>query len=319
MSVESSQSVKWGILSGASAYLLWGTLPIYWKWLEHIPPEEVLAHRIIWSFILLLAVLFLLGKSPSFIKECQSIIQQPKAMLGIFLAAIFITANWFTYIWAVTNNHILEASLGYYINPLVSVLMGVFFLKEQLSKMQWLSVGLAGTAVLLLTVSFGSFPSVAIVLAFSFAIYGLLKKIVRVGALTGLAIETLIVAPFAIGYLIIQHSMSLSMFYFSDQRTFWLLIGAGAATATPLLLFGAGAKRIPLSLMGFLQYIAPTIMLFLGIFLYRETFSSIHFVAFTIIWVALLLFTISRYQISKKLKRQALEIASKNTAIKAEV
>ncbi|MBU9719933.1 MULTISPECIES: EamA family transporter RarD [Bacillaceae] len=305
-------SIKTGVLAGACAYILWGALPIYWKWLDHIPAQEVLAHRILWSFILLMILLIVIGRGPSFLNELKQIIKNPRLLIGVILSAVFITANWYIYIWSVTNNHIVRASLGYYINPLVSVLLGVFLLKEKLTKVQWLSVALAGVAVTILTVSLGTFPYVALGLAFSFGFYGLLKKIVQVGSLSGLAMETLIVLPFALLFLSLQHGGLYSMFYLSDFTTLWLLIGAGLATAAPLLFFGASAKRIPLSLLGFLQYIAPTMMLLLGVFLYDETFSLVHFITFGIIWLALIMFSVSKYQVSKKLKRDALIIVDKH-------
>lgn len=300
--------LKWGALAGTAAYIFWGVLPIYWKWLGHVPAEEVLAHRILWALILLIILLLGIGKGNLFLSEIKQISKNPKLIIGVVLAAFFITANWYIYIWSVANNYIVQASLGYYINPLVSVLLGVFFLKEKLTKVQWASVMMAGVAVIFLTVSYGTFPFVALGLAFSFGIYGLLKKIVQVGSLSGLALETLIVLPFALVFLGYQHDTIVGLFYLENISTFLLLIGAGAATATPLLFFGAAAKRIPLSLLGFLQYIAPTMMLLLGIFLYGEHFSATYFLAFSMIWLALLMFSISRYQVSKKIRKEAIQM-----------
>lgn len=306
---NNDQSLKWGIISGTSAYILWGTLPIYWKILDHVPPVEVLAHRIIWACIFMTILLILLRKSQSFFSDVRRMISKPKILVGMIAAAIFITLNWYTYIWAVTNDFVLEASLGYYINPLISVLLGVVFLQEKLTKIQWFSVSLATLAVSLLTISLGSFPIVAITLAFSFGFYGLVKKVVQVGAMSSVAIEAMLVIPAAIGFLILTHGMSVNMFYVDSAVTFWLLVGAGAATAIPLMLFTAGAKRIPLSLIGFLQYIAPTMMLFLGIFLYGEPFTWIHLVTFSMIWVALTIFTVSRLRLSRKMKAHAVKVA----------
>ncbi|UTR09727.1 EamA family transporter RarD [Evansella sp. LMS18] len=290
-----NSALKLGILSGAGAYIIWGLLPLYWKLLDHVPSEEVLAHRIIWSLVFVALLLLLMGKGKGFINEWKKILKQPRLIAGVTAAAVLITGNWYIYIWSVANERVVEASLGYYINPLVSVLLGVIFLKERLLKVQWVSVILAGVAVTILTAASGSFPYVALGLAFSFGLYGLTKKIVQVGALNGVALETLIMIPLAAGFLIIQHGLSSAVFYAGDTATFWLLAGAGAATAVPLLLFGAGAKRIPLSLMGFLQYVAPTMMLLLGIFLYGETFTAVHLAAYSIIWIALIMFTASRW------------------------
>ncbi|WP_088035583.1 EamA family transporter RarD [Evansella clarkii] len=297
-----NNALKLGILSGAGAYILWGLLPLYWKLLDHVPSEEVLAHRIIWSLIFVSLLLLLTGKGKGFVKEWKKILKQPRLIAGVTAAAVLITGNWYIYIWSVANERVVEASLGYYINPLVSVLLGVIFLKERLLKIQWISVIMAGIAVTILTASSGAFPYVALGLAFSFGLYGLTKKIVQVGALNGVALETLIMIPLAAGFLLFQHGLSPDMFYAGDTATFLLLAGAGAATAVPLLLFGAGAKRIPLSLMGFLQYVAPTMMLLLGIFLYGETFTAVHLAAYSIIWIALIMFTASRWISYRKTK-----------------
>ncbi|MDQ0255171.1 chloramphenicol-sensitive protein RarD [Evansella vedderi] len=309
MSDNTTNSLKWGILSGVGAYILWGALPIYWKMLDHVPSVEVLAHRVIWSCIFMIILLSFLRKSRDFMRDIQKMFQQPKILIGMICAALLISLNWGTYIWAVTNDFVLETSFGYYINPLVSVVLGVIFLKERLSRMQWFSVGLAALAVTILTVSLGSFPLVALTLALSFALYGLAKKLVDVGAMSSVAIEAMLVIPLAVGFLIFQHGLSSSMFYVDYSFTFWLLVGAGAATALPLMLFTAGAKRIPLSLIGFLQYIAPTMMLFLGVFLYGEAFTSVHLVAFSMIWAALVIFTVSRFRLARKMKAHAVEVA----------
>ncbi|MGY0693338.1 EamA family transporter RarD [Virgibacillus sp. FSP13] len=280
---------KMGIIYTAFAYLLWGFLPIYWKLVKTVPAGEILAHRIVWSFLFMVVVILLLRKSSGFIAECKVILKDKKKLLGITFASIVISINWLTYIWAVNNDHVIQASLGYYINPLVSILLGIIVLKERLTRKQLLSFVIAGIGVINLTVSYGVFPWVSLLLAVSFGLYGLLKKTVDISAMFGLAIETLIVTPIALIYLL---AIPNGAFAFNNifTSTSLLLIGAGVATAVPLLLFASGAKQIPLSMVGFLQYIAPTIMLILGVFLYHETFSTAHLLSFSLIWIALIIY-----------------------------
>ncbi|WP_010531510.1 EamA family transporter RarD [Lentibacillus jeotgali] len=290
-----NQENKAGILYAAGAYFLWGFLPIYWKLLKDTPPGEILAHRILWSFIFMIAIVLAVRKWRPFIQECKRILRDKKQLLGITLASIVISLNWLTFIWAVNNDHVIQSSLGYYINPLVSILLGMIVLKETLTRRQLFSFILAGIGVVNLTISYGVFPWVSLVLAFSFAIYGLLKKTVNISAMFGLTIETMIVTPIALIYLLIIPDSSIEpdvMFTASGP----LLIGAGVATAVPLLLFATGAKQIPLSMVGFLQYIAPTLMLILGVFVYDETFSGAHLMSFALIWIALIIYMASTYQ-----------------------
>jgi len=278
-----------GIIYMTSAYVLWGFLPIYWKLVDHVSAGEVLAHRIVWSFVLMTGIVYFSKNRTHFIAECKSIITDKNKLIGIILASIFISLNWLTFIWAVTSGHVVQASLGYYINPLISIVLGVVILKEKLTKGQVLALIIAGLAVINLTISFGVFPWISLVLAFTFAIYGLLKKTVDIGAMFGLTIETMIVTPIALIYLVITPNGAFSVST-GGLGTSLLLMGTGIATAIPLLLFAHGAKRIPLSLLGFLQYIAPTIMLIIGIFVFNETFSSAHFISFLLIWLSLIIF-----------------------------
>lgn len=296
-----------GILSSLGAYVLWGILPLYWKLLNNVPADEVLAHRIIWSLVLMFFILLGLGKLQSFMKELKAIFLNKKQLLYIFLASCVISINWFTYIWSVTNERIVETSLGYYINPLVSVVLGMIIFKERLTRWQTISFSLAMFGVIILAVNTGGIPLVSLTLAFSFAFYGALKKMVNVGALTGLAIETLFVTPIALIYLSFIHSSVTSAFYLNSFSTLLLLIGAGVATAIPLLLFSIGAKRISLTMIGFLQYLAPTITLILGVFLYKEPFSGSHLLAFSFIWLALIIFTLSKTKIFKRQPYTKLE------------
>ncbi|MFC7319482.1 EamA family transporter RarD [Halobacillus campisalis] len=294
---------KLGVLYTTGAYILWGFLPIYWKLLQHISPFEILAHRIVWSAAFMMIVILFLNKRRQFFEEAKQVWQTKRSLIGITLAAIMISINWLTYIWGVNNNHVIEASLGYYINPLVSILLGMLVLKETFTRPQWIAFILAGSGVVYMTVHFGSVPWIALMLAFSFGMYGLLKKLVPLNAMFGLMIETLIVSPIAIIYLLGFKDAYEQVEWLS--RSTLLVFGAGVATAIPLLLFAAGAKRIPLSMVGFLQYFAPTIMLILGVFLYDEPFTAVHAVSFTLIWSGLAVYTISRMKRLKKYEARA--------------
>ncbi|KMM35874.1 EamA family transporter RarD [Guptibacillus hwajinpoensis] len=296
-----------GIVAGAGAYFLWGILPLYWKLVATVPSEEVLAHRIIWSFVFMIVILLVLGKLSSFQKELILILRKPKKLTAIIFASLFITINWYAFIWAVNHDHVIQTSLGYYINPLISVLLGILFLKERLSFWQMISFGLAAVGVLNLVFRFGEIPWVSLVLALSFGIYGLLKKKAKLGALTGLTIETLFITPFALIYLMsVRHNIGDAL-YVENTMILALLLGAGIVTAVPLLLFATGANRISLSMIGFLQYIAPTLMLIQGVFLYEETFTSAHFISFVLIWAALLIFTLSRTRLFRRMEPRVFQ------------
>ena len=291
-----------GISFTAGAYILWGILPIYWKVLDEVPALEILAHRVIWSFIFVLIIVVLLKRKllKNFFQVQMS---QKKTWLGLILASLFISINWLTYIFAVNTNHIVEASLGYYINPLVSVLLGVFVLREKINKWQAVSFVLAGIGVIYMTLSLGKLPWIALVLALSFGFYGLSKKLIKVDSILGLLLETLFVLPFALLFLAYlgvngQHSFSTG-----SIKNDLFLLGAGIVTALPLLWFGIGAQKIPLYMVGFLQYISPTISLILGVLMYGESFTKDHVVTFACIWIAIAIFTISNIrQMIKKRK-----------------
>ncbi|MYL49627.1 EamA family transporter RarD [Halobacillus litoralis] len=295
---------KLGIFYTAGAYILWGVLPIYWKMIQEIPAFEILAHRIVWSFLFMGIVIMIARKQKEFMRECRQIVKNKKQLIGITLASITISINWVTYILAVNTDHVVEASLGYYINPLVSILLGMIVLKEKFSKAQWLAFLLAALGVIYMTVNFGSVPWLALLLAFSFGSYGLLKKLVPLNAMFGLTIETLIVTPIAMVFLFQQQTGQWSTIDFWSWTTA-IVFGAGIVTAIPLLLFSAGAKRIPLSMVGFLQYFAPTIMLIIGIFLYDEPFTDVHAVSFTLIWAGLAVYTVTRVKRLKKYEAKA--------------
>ncbi len=296
-----------GILAALAAYMLWGVFPLYWKLLNHVPADEVLAHRIIWSLVLMFVILLALGKLQSFFKDVRTIFSSKKQLLFMLLASIFISVNWFTYIWSVANEQLVEASLGYYINPLVSVVLGMIIFKEKLTRSQSIAFFLATFGVAILAFYTGGVPIVSLALAFSFAFYGAIKKVVEFGALTSLAVETMLVTPIALIYLTMIHATISEAFYVQSLATFALLIGAGVATSVPLLLFAIAARRIPLSMIGFLQYLGPTITLFIGIFLFREPFSSVHLLAFSFIWLALAIYTFSKSKLYKRIQYSKVE------------
>ncbi|WP_042144022.1 EamA family transporter RarD [Paucisalibacillus sp. EB02] len=284
-----------GIVFAVGAYVLWGFLPIYWKFIDYVPAGEILAHRIIWSFVFMVVIVLMVRKWPGFIRECKLILKDKKKFISITMASIVISINWLTYIWAVNSDHVLQASLGYYINPLVSIILAIIVLKEKLTKSQTVSVALAGMGVLYLTFSYGVFPWVSLLLAVTFALYGLFKKVVDIPAMYGLTIETMIITPIAFIYLFFlpENTFSFQTINTSENA---ILMGAGIVTAIPLLLFASGAKRIPLAMVGFLQYIAPTLMLIIGVFIYHETFSLEHLISFGLIWLALLIYLGSVYR-----------------------
>ncbi|WP_280769208.1 EamA family transporter RarD [Salipaludibacillus daqingensis] len=295
------KDISIGIAAGTGAYLLWGFLPIYWKLVDHVPSMEVLAHRIFWSLLFMIVMFVSLRKVSQLSYDIRYLWTHPKIIAGISLSAFFISVNWVLFIWAVANERIVEVSLGYYINPLFNVLLGVLFFKEKLIFWQKISVILALIGVSIMTFSFGQVPYIALILAFSFGMYGLVKKQTKIGAMTGLTIETLLLTPVALGFLFWVHADFSSVFYTDEPTTGILLVGTGIATAIPLLLFGIGAQKIPLSFIGFLQYIAPSIMLLLGVLLYGEPFTPVHAVSFFFIWLGLIIYSFAKTSFMKKL------------------
>lgn len=294
---------KSGVLWAIGSYLIWGIMPVYWKSLEHVASAEILTSRIVWAFILTLAVVLLMKNGQHLKEDIKTLWGSQKDFWALFAASALVSTNWFVYIWAVNHNYIVQTSLGYYINPLISVLLGIFFLKEKLSRAQQVAFLLAATGVIILTVSYGKFPWLAFTLAVTFAVYGLIKKQIKLDALRGLTIETLFIAPFAVIYYIWLFTKGNAVFLSSDIKTDILLILTGAATALPLIMYAKGVQRIPLYMAGFLQYIAPTMMLFLGVIIYKETFGKIDLLSFAFIWSALLLFTISKLIEVMKMKK----------------
>lgn len=280
-----------GILNGLAAYALWGFFPIYWKFLHNVPALQVIGHRITWSFILLLGVLLATRQWTAF----QRAALQPK-VIGIYtIAAALLTVNWLVYVWGVNAGFIVETSLGYFINPLLSVLLGVIFLRERLRPMQWVPVAIAAAGVIYLAAVYGRPPWIALSLAFSFGFYGFVKKLAPLGSLYGLTLETGIAFPFALIYLLLIETTAAGAFVHDGTATTLLLIGAGAVTTIPLLMFASAAREIPLTVVGLLQYVAPTIQFLIGVFLYREPFDHSHLIGFGIVWVALVIFWVENY------------------------
>lgn len=292
-SSQSNEQVLGGF-AAAGAYTLWGIMPVYWKLIHGATAEEVLSHRIIWSFVFMIIVLMVTRHLQRLIQDIKELMATPKRLYIIIGAAFTITINWYIFIWSVSHGHVVQASLGYYINPLISVLLGIVFLKERLSMWQIISFVLALIGVLIMTIQAGVFPWISILLALSFGLYGLLKKVVKLRAMTGLTIETAIVTPIALMYLWLFDPTAGRSFSLANPSLTFLLIGAGIVTAVPLLLFATGANRISLAMVGFFQYIAPTLMLLLGTLVYHEPFDQSHLISFILIWVSLIIFSLAR-------------------------
>ncbi|HEX9091434.1 MAG TPA: EamA family transporter RarD, partial [Anaerolineales bacterium] len=277
-----------GILAGIGAYTLWGLFPIYWRLLEKDPAIEILAHRMVWSLIFVVILL-------SVQKEWRwlgPVLRNRRTVLIYTLAAILLSINWFTYIWAVNAGFVVEASLGYFINPLVNFLLGVIFLGEKLRPWQVAAVVLAGAGVVYLTVSYGSLPWISLVLAFTFGMYGLIKKTAVLESTHGFSLETMVLFLPALGYLLYRETAGIGAFGHQGAVTTLLLALAGPVTAIPLLMFGYSARNIPLSMLGFIQYITPTLQFLLGVFVYLEPFPPARLLGFSIIWLALLVYSL---------------------------
>jgi len=302
-----------GVIHAGFSYLLWGLLPIYWKLLDHVNAKEILASRVVWSFFFMVVILLLTKKWGLFLRTIKGFAKNKKQMAALTIASLLISVNWFIYIWAVNSGHMIEASLGYYINPLISILLGMIVLKEKLTVYQYASFVLAAIGVLIISISHGQFPWIAIVLALSFGLYGLAKKLINVDSTVGLTLETLVITPIAVIYIGFLFISGTNDFLNAGIQTDMLLIGAGVATAVPLLYFAKGAQKIPLSLLGFLQYIAPTLTLLLGVFVYHEHFSKIQLLSFMFIWSALTIYSLSK---TKLLPSQSFHLRKeKSTSI----
>ncbi|WP_445489460.1 EamA family transporter RarD [Niallia sp. 03133] len=309
----SKHDVKMGAVFAAIAYLIWGLFPIYWKYLQGVGADEILANRVLWSFVFMLILVLATRKWKSVLTTLKSFKSNKKQAFFLFLASVLVSANWFIYIWAVNANRVIETSLGYYINPLVSVLLGMIVLKEKLTKAQYISFALAAIGVLILTISHGTFPWIALSLAFTFGLYGLAKKLILLNSEIGLTIETLFITPFALCYIIYLFMKGNHAFLAISANVDVLLMLTGVLTAVPLLFFAKGAQRIPLSMLGFIQYLTPTLTLILGVFLFHEAFTTTHLVAFLFIWTALAIYSLSKTKLAYVFDKQKkhTEILSK--------
>ena len=273
-----------GVFSASLAFLCWGLFPLYFHMLGDVPALQILAHRVIWSLAFLLVVLAVRRQW----KWLPEVLRQPRLLASFVLSSLLLGANWFVYIWAINNGHVIDASLGYFINPLINVMLGYLLLKERMRPGQWLAIGLAACGVAWLAWQAGHMPWIALLLALSFGFYGLMRKIAALGALEGLTLETMVLFPLALGYIGWLSANDANAFVNTHSDvTRAFLVAAGPVTAIPLLLFAAGARRITLSVLGLLQYIAPTMVFLLGVWMFHEAFSPTRLVGFAVIWSAL--------------------------------
>lgn len=292
-----------GITLGVAAYALWGLFPLYWPLLEPAGAVEILAHRIFWSLIVMAVLVVAARRTAQF----RANLRNPRVRNLLTLAAVLVTCNWGTYIWGVNHKHVVETSLGYFINPLVTVLMGVLILGERLRRWQWIALGLATAAVVALTVEYGQPPWIALILAFSFGSYGLCKKKANVGAVESLAFETTVLAPFALAYIVFLTATGASHFTNSGAGHAALLVGTGIVTAVPLICFGGAATRLSMTMLGMLQYLAPVIQFLLGVFALHEPMPPMRWVGFVLVWLALAMFSAESYLHRREAGREVVE------------
>jgi chloramphenicol-sensitive protein RarD len=283
-----SSRARAGFFYGLAAYGLWGVLPVYFKWLQAVPPVDIVAHRIVWSLIVLV-ILVTLARAWD---QIRAAVQSRKAMATLFVTAVLIGTNWLLYVYAINSGHILAGSLGYYLNPLANILLGRFILKERLTKMQWAAVAIAAGGIAVLAMGALGTLWISLTLCFSFATYGLLRKVIHVESLAGLTVETGILVPLALGWLMLGGAQGRPMFGTDEQETI-LLMAAGIVSTVPLLCFTAAARRLAYSTVGMLQFIAPTLQFLLAVAVYDEPFTTAHAIAFGCIWTALLLYVSS--------------------------
>lgn len=287
-----SDASRKGLLAALAAFALWGLLPLYWKQLAQVPPFEILCHRILWSFAFLLPVVLLTGRWG----EVVAAVRDRGTLIRVTCSGLLVGFNWYLYIWAVNTGHVLETSLGYYINPLMNVALGCVFLRERPSRLQVAAICLAAFGVLWMVAGYGRFPWVALTLAGSFSLYGFMRKTVRVESIPGLFIETSILTPFVLFWLVRLHMEGSGAFSTLGTTTDLFLMGAGVATSTPLIWFAFGARILRLTTLGVLQYLAPTLAFLLGVFVFHEPMTPAHFVTFGCIWGALALYTIEGWR-----------------------
>jgi chloramphenicol-sensitive protein RarD len=305
-SSEARASLNRGLLFGASTYGIWGLLPLYWRLLDNAGAIEVLAHRFVWTLGIIALLLWVRPQAGWW----RALRQRPAALRFLAAAAIVIAFNWYLYIWGVNHARVVETSLGYFISPLVTVVLGVVLFCERLRRPQWLALGLAAVAVAWLTIDYGRVPWVAIGLALSFATYGVLKKKAATGAVEGLAVEATIIMPVVLGYLVWLEFMGRATFGHDGWSTTLLLIAAGPATAIPLLFFAGAVRRIPLTYLGLLQYLTPSVQFVLGVFVFGEPMPPERLAGFALIWAALAIFTGENLLHLRKLRRTALRLAA---------
>jgi chloramphenicol-sensitive protein RarD len=288
-----------GAYFALTAYFFWGVMPIYFKLVDHVSPPEILIQRILWSVVLLFGILF-------FTKQLDKLKIERKKLGILFISASLLSTNWLIFIYAIVNNNIVEASLGYFINPLISVFFGMVFLGERLRPLQWIAIAIAISGILFQLLFFGKFPLIALSLAFSFGIYGLIRKRLGIHSIAGLALETLMITPFAIIGLIWIYLQGDMKFLAVDLSTDLLLVAAGFVTSFPLLCFGAAVTKLSLTASGMFQYIAPSVSLIIAIVLYNEPFGADRIVTFTCIWIALILFTAEALYFHRRKQQRGL-------------
>ena len=296
-----------GFVLGAAAYTMWGLFPLYWPLLEPAGAVEILAHRVAWSMVTMVALVLAVRRGA----QLRGLLADPRTRLILTLAAVVIAVNWGTYIWGVNNGHVVETSLGYFINPLVTVLMGVVILEERLRPLQWAALGLAALAVVGLAVEYGRPPWVALTLAFSFGSYGLAKKKANAGAVESLTFETIVLAPFALAYIGFLVATGASEVGPNGSLHVLLVAGTGVITAIPLICFGAAATRVSMTTLGLLQYLAPTIQFAIGVFLLHEPMPTARWLGFALVWLALIVFTVE----SLNHRRRQLRLVAEASAL----
>lgn len=288
-----------GYILGLGAYIIWGLFPLYFKAIQSVPAVEIIVHRVLWS-ALFGSLLLLVWKHPGWWRELRD---NPRRLAILALSGTLIAGNWLTYVWAVNNGRMLEASLGYYINPLINVLLGMLLLGERLRRLQWLAVGLAALGVAQQVWQVGSLPWVSLALALSFGFYGLIRKQAPVAALPGLVVETWMLVPLAIGWLLLHPTAnSASLAFLNSSEALWL-IAAGPVTLIPLVCFNAAARHLPYATLGFLQYIGPTLVLLLAVFVYGEPFDSGRLLSFACIWLGLALYMLDAVRTRRRAER----------------
>ena len=287
LSVEKNDDTSIGLFYGVSAYFLWGVLPLYMKAMSHIPTLEIIGHRIIWSLPVVGFIVIVRGNTRNVI----SALKDPRQVLTSIFTAFLLSINWGLYVWAITSGHALDAALGYFINPLFSIFLGAVFLKEKLNRVQWVAIIFVAFSVGLLTWDYGHLPYISLGMTFSWGIYGFLKKSLPIGPNQGFFLEILLLAPMAIVYIIYLEIVG-GYFWGGSSVDVFLLLGCGIVTAGPLLLFANGAKLLRLSTIGILQYLAPTMMFLIAIFIFKEEFGTIKFISFSIIWLSLIIYSL---------------------------